>query len=188
MMKWWNSETRQVWVGLFCTDFINPSWVCFSKMVASWKVLHNRGVLCCIPNNSTSAEQDARHKILKSINSCQNCASLPGIEAAAAFFFVCGSRITTTAACMMDLRRYPLDEQNCTLEIESCEWSFLLFPRRHTFIVLHTLSVSVPASLCLAFSTITSQNVECCCCKTLLRFSFVFLAPSFLSNLPHWAW
>ncbi|KAG7265817.1 hypothetical protein CRUP_004271, partial [Coryphaenoides rupestris] len=28
-------------------------------------------------------------------------------------------RITTTAACMMDLRRYPLDEQNCTLEIES---------------------------------------------------------------------
>eukprot|EP00064_Thunnus_orientalis_P005257 superscaffoldBa00000504_g5271 len=29
------------------------------------------------------------------------------------------SQITTTAACMMDLRRYPLDEQNCTLEIES---------------------------------------------------------------------
>ncbi|RXM96225.1 Gamma-aminobutyric acid receptor subunit beta-4 [Acipenser ruthenus] len=28
--------------------------------------------------------------------------------------------ITTTAACMMDLRRYPLDQQNCTLEIESC--------------------------------------------------------------------
>lgn len=32
------------------------------------------------------------------------------------------SRITTTAACMMDLRRYPLDEQNCTLEIESCKY------------------------------------------------------------------
>ncbi|NXA46543.1 GBRB1 protein, partial [Nothocercus julius] len=32
-----------------------------------------------------------------------------------------GLRITTTAACMMDLRRYPLDEQNCTLEIESCK-------------------------------------------------------------------
>ncbi|XP_078600904.1 gamma-aminobutyric acid receptor subunit beta-3-like [Branchiostoma floridae x Branchiostoma japonicum] len=30
-----------------------------------------------------------------------------------------GLRITTTAACQMNLRRYPLDEQNCTLEIES---------------------------------------------------------------------
>jgi len=40
------------------------------------------------------------------------------------FFF----RITTTAACMMDLRRYPLDEQNCTLEIESCEWRGLMPP------------------------------------------------------------
>lgn len=36
-------------------------------------------------------------------------------------FFSHPDRITTTAACMMDLRRYPLDEQNCTLEIESCE-------------------------------------------------------------------
>ncbi|XP_068871738.1 gamma-aminobutyric acid receptor subunit beta-4 isoform X4 [Aphelocoma coerulescens] len=33
-----------------------------------------------------------------------------------------GLRITTTAACMMDLRRYPLDQQNCTLEIESCSY------------------------------------------------------------------
>ncbi|KAK7893636.1 hypothetical protein WMY93_022788 [Mugilogobius chulae] len=32
------------------------------------------------------------------------------------------TEITTTAACMMDLRRYPLDEQNCTLEIESCAY------------------------------------------------------------------
>lgn len=45
-------------------------------------------------------------------------------------------RITTTAACMMDLRRYPLDEQNCTLEIESCKyrcpWQPALTPtRRH---------------------------------------------------------
>lgn len=44
------------------------------------------------------------------------------------------SRITTTAACMMDLRRYPLDEQNCTLEIESCKyrcpWQPALTPTR----------------------------------------------------------
>nr|XP_046223040.1 gamma-aminobutyric acid receptor subunit beta-1-like [Oncorhynchus gorbuscha] len=30
-----------------------------------------------------------------------------------------GLRITTTAACMLSACRYPLDEQNCTLEIES---------------------------------------------------------------------
>ncbi|KAF0309911.1 Gamma-aminobutyric acid receptor subunit beta-like [Amphibalanus amphitrite] len=36
-----------------------------------------------------------------------------------------GMRFTTTLACMMDLRYYPLDSQNCTVEIESCEW-----PRR----------------------------------------------------------
>ena len=32
-----------------------------------------------------------------------------------------GMRFTTTLACMMDLRYYPLDSQNCTVEIESCE-------------------------------------------------------------------
>ncbi|XP_076822491.1 gamma-aminobutyric acid receptor subunit beta-1-like [Clavelina lepadiformis] len=30
-----------------------------------------------------------------------------------------GIRVTTDLACMMNLRRYPMDEQNCTLEIES---------------------------------------------------------------------
>ncbi|XP_043233376.1 gamma-aminobutyric acid receptor subunit beta-like [Amphibalanus amphitrite] len=30
-----------------------------------------------------------------------------------------GMRFTTTLACMMDLRYYPLDSQNCTVEIES---------------------------------------------------------------------
>lgn len=37
-----------------------------------------------------------------------------------------GMRFTTTLACMMDLHYYPLDSQNCTVEIESCEW-WLLF-------------------------------------------------------------
>lgn len=32
-----------------------------------------------------------------------------------------GMRFTTTLACMMDLHYYPLDSQNCTVEIESCE-------------------------------------------------------------------
>lgn len=30
---------------------------------------------------------------------------------------------------MMDLRRYPLDEQNCTLEIESCKYRRLSLSR-----------------------------------------------------------
>ena len=30
-----------------------------------------------------------------------------------------GMRFTSTLACMMDLRRYPLDIQNCTVEVES---------------------------------------------------------------------
>lgn len=31
-----------------------------------------------------------------------------------------GMRFTTTLACMMDLHYYPLDIQNCSVEIESC--------------------------------------------------------------------
>ena len=34
---------------------------------------------------------------------------------------VYGMRFTTTLACMMNLRNYPLDSQNCTVEIESCK-------------------------------------------------------------------
>ena len=33
-----------------------------------------------------------------------------------------GMRFTTTLACMMDLHYYPLDSQNCTVEIESCKF------------------------------------------------------------------
>lgn len=34
--------------------------------------------------------------------------------------FFSNIRFTTTLACMMDLHYYPLDSQNCTVEIESC--------------------------------------------------------------------
>lgn len=37
-----------------------------------------------------------------------------------------GMRFTTTLACMMDLHYYPLDSQNCTVEIESCEYGALI--------------------------------------------------------------
>ena len=35
-----------------------------------------------------------------------------------------GMRFTTTLACMMDLHYYPLDSQNCTVEIESCKFFY----------------------------------------------------------------
>jgi gamma-aminobutyric acid receptor subunit beta len=35
-----------------------------------------------------------------------------------------GMRFTTTLACMMDLHNYPLDSQNCTIEIESCNFFY----------------------------------------------------------------
>ena len=41
-----------------------------------------------------------------------------------------GMRFTTTLACMMDLHYYPLDSQNCTVEIESCKlWFYYFFSR-----------------------------------------------------------
>lgn len=47
-------------------------------------------------------------------------------------------RFTTTLACMMDLHYYPLDIQNCTVEIESCKWlsSFLEFQKPTELICL----------------------------------------------------
>lgn len=71
----------------------------------------------------------------------------------------CVSRITTTAACMMDLRRYPLDEQNCTLEIESCKCS-LSHPAAKNSIHFHVVSswfILVSASLVL-FSLVKQQK------------------------------
>lgn len=35
---------------------------------------------------------------------------------------LCPCRVTVTAMCNMDLSRFPLDTQTCSLEIESCEW------------------------------------------------------------------
>lgn len=31
--------------------------------------------------------------------------------------------ITATIACNMDLTKYPMDRQECTLQLESCEYS-----------------------------------------------------------------
>lgn len=42
-----------------------------------------------------------------------------------------GMRFTTTLACMMDLHYYPLDSQNCTVEIESCKHNGVLKKERY---------------------------------------------------------
>lgn len=36
---------------------------------------------------------------------------------------MCLVRITSTVACDMDLAKYPMDEQECMLDLESCEWA-----------------------------------------------------------------
>lgn len=50
-------------------------------------------------------------------------------------------RFTTTLACMMDLHHYPLDSQNCTVEIESCKWRHFCSNIRFEtiFFVIHVL-------------------------------------------------
>ena len=57
-----------------------------------------------------------------------------------------GMRFTTTLACMMDLHYYPLDNQNCTVEIESCKSSPTLnnifihtYSKNSTSILISTL-------------------------------------------------
>lgn len=36
-------------------------------------------------------------------------------------------RITSTVACDMDLTKYPMDEQECMLDLESCTFAVWLF-------------------------------------------------------------
>lgn len=55
-----------------------------------------------------------------------------------------GMRFTATLACMMDLHYYPLDSQNCTVEIESC--------------VTHTLVIHHQAELAASCRSRTSSS------------------------------
>lgn len=38
-------------------------------------------------------------------------------------YWIVNCRITVTALCSMDFSRFPLDTQNCSLELESCEYN-----------------------------------------------------------------
>lgn len=63
-----------------------------------------------------------------------------------------GMRFTTTLACMMDLHYYPLDSQNCTVEIESCKfcWSHreLLSCSAHHHMLLFQMAIRFQMLLC----------------------------------------
>ena len=67
-----------------------------------------------------------------------------------------GMRFTTTLACMMDLHYYPLDSQNCTVEIESCTyWN----THSHQLFEYYLLIFSSCKYLCLLHKKIKNHNV-----------------------------
>lgn len=58
--------------------------------------------------------------------------------------FVFVPRITSTVACDMDLTKYPMDEQECMLDLESCKLGFLdLFSLYTEFCFLISLNVFI---------------------------------------------
>ena len=64
-----------------------------------------------------------------------------------------GMRFTTTLACMMDLHYYPLDIQNCTVEIESCKLYYVLcFYFNPTAVCLQWWSFEILQQKCFMLS------------------------------------
>lgn len=60
------------------------------------------------------------------------------------YMLCAASRITSTVACDMDLTKYPMDEQECRLDLESCTSTsshvsapFVFFPPKHTALGIH---------------------------------------------------
>ncbi|VDK56845.1 unnamed protein product [Anisakis simplex] len=66
-----------------------------------------------------------------------------------------GMRFTSTLACHMDLRNYPLDSQNCTVEIESYGYttSEVLMKWNHPLAVHGVDRADVPQFIILGFQT-----------------------------------
>ncbi|XP_007956447.1 gamma-aminobutyric acid receptor subunit theta, partial [Orycteropus afer afer] len=73
-----------------------------------------------------------------------------------------GIRLTTTAACSLDLQKYPLDKQACKLEIESYGYTvedIILFWEDDGHAFLRTEELSIPEFSFLG-QTITSKEVD----------------------------
>ena len=54
-----------------------------------------------------------------------------------------GMRFTTTLACMMDLHYYPLDSQNCTVEIESCKYILITVFVYYISVILSFMKMAI---------------------------------------------
>ncbi|KAM3724861.1 Gamma-aminobutyric acid receptor subunit beta [Dirofilaria immitis] len=67
-----------------------------------------------------------------------------------------GMRFTTTLACHMDLRNYPLDSQNCTVEIESYGYttSEVLMRWNHPNAIFGIDKADVPQFQILGYQTL----------------------------------
>ena len=81
-------------------------------------------------------------------------------------------------SCMMELNKYPLDVQVCTMEVASCEFNFiqkLLFTITEKYDNIH-LIFTVPASLrdALLFPLIIF-------CESLIQKGHLFESVSYLS-------
>ena len=71
-----------------------------------------------------------------------------------------GMRFTTTLACMMDLRRYPLDIQNCTVEVESYGYTqndVIMRWKNERASVLDLDKVQLPQFTILDYNTISYE-------------------------------
>uniref|UniRef100_A0A674K7M1 Gamma-aminobutyric acid type A receptor subunit beta2 n=1 Tax=Terrapene triunguis TaxID=2587831 RepID=A0A674K7M1_9SAUR len=100
-----------------------------------------------------------------------------------------GLRITTTAACMMDLRRYPLDEQNCTLEIESCKYfckSCLLYGQTVSDVLFIYLFIYLGTSKKTVFSAYPRLSLSFKLKRNIGYFILQTYMPSILITILSW--
>lgn len=85
-----------------------------------------------------------------------------------------GMRFTTTLACMMDLHYYPLDSQNCTVEIESYGYTVkdVLMAWRSPIPVVGVESAELPQFTILKYET--TDRIEELATGTYQRLSLSF--------------
>ena len=103
-----------------------------------------------------------------------------------------GMRFTTTLACMMDLHYYPLDSQNCTVEIESCKlWFYYFFSRNlksDENVWFRTDCWNETFSQCLKITrNVSHMHGQWLCCILKLIFGAIIQIP-FIWSESSFAW